>query len=110
MVTAAISAGPKCRPSVNRLDQIQREGRHPDIDLLKAAFQDFLEGDEELPILFGIGNIYEYPDGFVPIKSPFVMRLTGDRLAFRRHRAEAFFQLRQGIRERVIRNRQSAIK
>ncbi|SPF43819.1 exported hypothetical protein [Candidatus Sulfopaludibacter sp. SbA4] len=64
-------------------NQFQRKGRHPDIDLLKPFFEDFFESDEELPILFRIGNIDEYPDGLVPVDLSFVPPLTGDRLALR---------------------------
>ena len=68
---------------LNSSNHFQRKGCHPDIDLLKAFFEDLFEGDEELPILFRIGDIDEYPDGLVPVNFPFVPPLTRDCLGLR---------------------------
>jgi hypothetical protein len=57
------------------------KGCHPDIDLLKALFENLFECDEELSIFFRIRNIDEYTDGFIPVNVPFMPPLTRDCLA-----------------------------
>ncbi len=68
------------------------ESRDPDVDLLKARLQPFLQLHDDLPIALCRSNVHEDLHQLVTIDHSSVFPLAFDNLQLMRHRAELLTQ------------------
>ena len=85
-----------------RLQDLDRVGRHPDLDLLEAALQPLLELEEETAMLGLVGDIDEDPNQVVAVSLALVAPEAADRLRLGRDGPELLLPFEQGLRDEVV--------
>jgi len=91
------------------LQDFDRVGRHPDVDLLESRLQSLLELKEK-PTIFGlVRDVYEEPNQVVAVRLAFVTPEAADRLRLTRHRSEVLLQFQQSVGDEIIRHRLAVI-
>jgi len=107
----AIAANPALPiGSSRRSDDLDRIGRHPDIDLLKPFANLFLELREELAVLGRVRHIDERAHQVVAEYLVLVLPQSTNRLRFARDRSEPLAQLKHRVGNRLVRHGAAVVK
>src|SRR5207249_7409930 len=84
-------------PGARFSDSLDRISGQPDVLLLKALFQAFLELKEELPVLRCILRVHKHAGQTIAVEFPFSTPQTENRLSLTGDGAEFLLQLMQGV-------------
>ena len=74
-----------------RLENLNRKGGHPDIDLTEPGLELFFEIEEELPAFMSIRGIHEDSYQFIAVRFSFVVPYAPNHQGFGGNRAEVIF-------------------
>jgi hypothetical protein len=108
--TARLTTGPSAfegrprRPVTARfrLQDLDRVGRHPDVDLPESRLQPFLECEKELAMLGLVRDIHKDADQVIAVRLAFVPPQAADGLRLGRDGPDPLLQFEEGVGHEVV--------